>query len=209
MKTMVGPALPKLAFELLNLCVVDIECADLNSHDMVFCCGIKPLGKAPYVISLRDVPKSKDSYRIDANLLAEIKRHLEHYEGWIGWNSGSFDRPMLDDRLIMAGLEPLEDRLHVDLMKEFKWPKTRTKGISLDWCARQFGCPYQKTPLDIEGWMRARNEVVADALKGKSLWDLAGKDSFSKVIEHNVADLRVTEWMFGKFKPRIRKISKR
>jgi len=201
-------ALPDLPRETLNFAVVDIECNDLYSHDFIFCVGIKPLGRQPYVLGLRDFPRCEGPM-YDQELLRETKRHLEFYEGWVGWNSKSFDRPMLNDRLQMAGFEPLERRFHIDLIRSVRWPKSRTRSASLDWCAKQFGCPYVKTDMNVAQWKDARNEAIsANAVQETRRWWNKGHAAYDKIVEHNLADLRVTEWMLGLLKPRLATISK-
>lgn len=199
--------LPSLPRETFNLAIIDIECCQLYSHDFIFCCGFKPLGREPYIIDLRSLPR--DGAMRDRPIVREIKRHLEFYEGWIGWNSDSFDVAMLNDRLQMAGEQPLERRYRFDLMKLIKYPKSRTQRASLDWCAKQFGCPHSKTDMNIMEWMKARDEAIinaADEIKGQ--WR-KGHENYDRVIEHNRADLQVTEWMFGFLKPRLGQLNKR
>ena len=207
-----GVPLPELPRNGLNLAVYDIECAELYSHDMIFMCGIKPLGGEAYIVGIKDVPKPKhgDLANLDSNLLLEVKRHLEHYDGLIGWNCRGFDLPMINDRLVMQGEKRMRDPLHLDLMKQVKWPKSRTRRMSLDFVSRQFGCPYKKHYDEdgVIGHMRARNEIVADVA---AEYDQRRRETphYADLAIHCMLDLQITEWMFGTLKPGIRQFSRR
>lgn len=197
--------LPELHPDRLNLAVVDIESASLNSHRFIVCVGIKPLDDEPYYIGIDNVPRVKDKHLFDANVLAETKRHLEKYDGWVYWNGDRFDKPFINDRLQMCGMEMLEQRFQWDLMKDFKWPKSRTFSISLKNVSTQFGCPYKKLDMTIMDHEKARNEVIVMTASGK--WKL-GKDYYQMLVDHCVEDLKMTQWMIRVAKPRRRVLSK-
>ena len=207
-----GIKLPDLPRNTLNLAVYDIECAELYSHDMVFMCGIKPLGGEPYIVGIKDVPRPShgDLANLDSNLLVEVKRHLEIYDGLIGWNSIGFDLPMLNDRLVMQGQQRIIDPLQIDLMRHVKWPRSRTRRMSLDFVSRQFGCPYKKHYDEdgVIGHMRARNEVIIDAA-AEHINRKRETPHYADLALHCLLDLQITEWMFGTLKPSIRQISRR
>ena len=197
--------LPELQHDRLNLAVVDLETASLSSHRFVVCVGIKPLDGDPYYIGIDNVKRCKDKHRIDTEVVREAKRHLEHYDGWVWWNGDRFDKPFLNDRLQMCGLEMLEQRFQWDLMKDFKWPKSRTASISLKNVSGQFGCPYRKVEMNILDHEKARNEAIVMSATDK--W-LLGKEYYQMLVDHCVEDLKMTQWMISIAKPRKRILSK-
>lgn len=199
--------LPPIPKEGINFCVVDIETCGLDSHKYIQMVGIKPVPDGvPYLIDFTNTPRVREVLQLDANIASEAKRHLEHFEGWISWNGRYFDRPFLNDRLTMCGEEILETRLHCDLMRDcFKWPKSRTKHISLKWVAAQFGCPHGKVEMNIMEHTKAEYQSLIYNATGKWAYD---REKYDKLREHCVEDLRMTQWMIGPAKPRIRILSK-
>lgn len=197
--------LPELERGNLNFCVVDIESASLSTHRYVVCVGIKPLNGEPYVIGFDNTKRVKHSHLIDAEIVRETKRHLEHFDGWVYWNGDHFDKPFINDRLSMTNQEILERRWQLDLMKSFKWPKSRTAGISLKFVSGQFGSPFEKVDMTVIEHEQARNQVLVYSATGK--WHLE-REQYDKLVAHCIEDLRLTQWMLGPAKPRTLTIRK-
>jgi len=208
------PALPEAC---LNLAVVDIECASLYSHTPILCVGIKPLGSEPYIMGLKDFPPVAGR-NIDKHLVCATLDELERYDGYVTWNGLMFDIPMLDDRATMAGRKIHETRFHCDAMYLASWGKSRMQSRRLDWVAKQLGCPFVKTQLDINVWQDAIAESLLYANVGGSLDQLdkelssrfkVGHKNYDYIVEHCLEDLKVTEWVFGRLKNRMRSMIKR
>jgi len=199
--------LPELKADAFNFAVVDIETTGLDSHKFVQMVGIKgvPDGK-PYLIDFTNTPRISDPLHLDRNILVETKRHLEHFDGWVTWNGRYFDKPFINDRLAMHGERMLENRLHVDLMRDsFKWPKSRTRGISLKWVAAQFNCPFGKVDMTIMDHTRAEYETLYYHATGK--WSYK-RDMYDMLRDHCIEDLRLTQWMISIGKARLTNISR-
>jgi len=207
MGTKSGPPIPKLPKDSFNFAVVDIETCGLDSHKFVQMVGIKPIPDGePYLIDFTNTPRNSELMRLDANIVVETKRHLEAYDGWVTWNGRYFDKPFLNDRLAMSGSRILENRFHVDLMRDcFKWPLARTKGISLKWVAAQFACPFGKVDMDIMEHTKAEYESLIFNATGK--WSY-NREKYDKLRDHCIEDLRLTQWMISIGKARVTNISK-
>lgn len=188
----------------MNFAIVDLECTSLKSDQgFLLCAGVKPLGKAGYVIGLGETGFEKGRLRIDKKLAIAVREDMERYDGWITWNGLLFDLPFLDDRLALCGEELLERRFArgLDMMWMARTGKARFSSSRLDWVAKAFGCPYKKTELDMNTWKEAEAEALAHFKNGR--------ENFDYIVDHCKADLEVTEWIFQKLKNRVITISKR
>lgn len=187
----------------MRFAVMDLECTHLNSDEgFLLCGGIKPLGEPGYVISLDDCRRGP-ARMIDKFLALKIRDELEKYDGIITWNGIMFDIPFLNDRLLRANQRPLRKMFHIDAMYYARQGMSRLKSSRLDWVAKWFRIPMSKTSLDITTWVDAYQEVIAWwATKG----NLPFKRAFKYIVEHCHKDLEVTEMVYNRLKPRIRRI---
>lgn len=186
----------------MNFAVVDIETTDLKADKgFILCVGVKPLDRPPRIFQLKDLAVSSPRYTIDRRLVMQLRDEMEQYDGWVTWNGLLFDLPFINDRLMISGERPLEKRFArgLDMMWHVKIGKSTFQSARLDWAAKALKCPYRKTDLDMTVW----KEAEAEALRGFRV-----REHYNQIVEHNRADLDVTEFMFGKLKHRIQNISK-
>lgn len=125
---------------------------------------------------------------------------MEKYDGWITWNGKLFDVPLLNDRLMICGEDPVEKRFHIDCMYYARMGQAALTSSRLDWVAKALRCPSRKTDLDMNTWSEAATEAITQFR--------AGRRNYDYIVAHNRADLDVTEWVYGKLKNRVRNISK-
>ena len=182
----------------MKIATWDLESTSLRSDQgFLLCCGIKELGKKGRIVGLRDNVIPKDRMQIDRNLVHTLKHELEEFDVWITWNGKMFDVPMLNGRLRINGLQPLQPRFHIDAM--WMAPKLGLTSRKLDWVARALGAPVEKTPLDLRTWKYAETEAI------KGLKDHACYDD---IVHHCKMDLEVTEFVYEQLKPMIRTIQR-
>lgn len=188
----------------MNLAVVDIEATALKGDQgFLLCAGIKPLGKPGRVLMLRDSGFGVGRLRIDSRLAILLRDEMEKFDGWITWNGLLYDLPFIDDRLMLSGADPLERRFArgLDMMWHAKMGKSTFQSARLDWVAKAFQCPFEKTALDLNTWKEAEAEAISRFKFGDK--------AYKYIVDHCLADLRVTEWVYERLKPRIQNISKR
>ena len=186
--------------------MVDIECTDLRSDsEFILCCGIKELGKPGKIVGLANVERGPDRHRIDHWLVLKIRDEMEKFDGWITWNGLMFDLPFIDDRLLFCGHDQLQRRFArgLDMMWHARMGKSRMSSSRLDSVAKALKCPFRKTALEKHRWKDAEDDAIAWR-RGEKM----GK-SYKYIADHCLADLDVTEWVYGKLKQRIVTISKR
>lgn len=185
----------------LNFQIIDWESTGLKSDTgFLLCGGFKPLGKPAKVIGLKDTGLGETRTVIDSKLALALREEIEKQDGIIGWNSKMFDLPLLNDRLLHGGLDPVEKRFHIDIMYQARAGRSTFTSSRLDWVAKALGCPYRKTSLDMTTWKLAE----AEALNGFK----SGSDNYQYIVDHCKADLKVTEWVYNKLKNRVMNINK-
>jgi uncharacterized protein YprB with RNaseH-like and TPR domain len=190
----------------MNFAIVDLECTGLKSDKgFLLCAGIKPLGKKGYIVGLPDVKSGPSRRQIDKYLAVQVRDEMEKYDGWITWNGLLFDLPFLDDRLMLCNEDTLERRFArgLDMMWHARMGKSRMSSSRLDWVAKALRVKDMKTTLDITLWNEAEDEAIA--------WRRGGKlgPAYKYVADHCLADLKVTEQVYERLKPRVVTISKR
>lgn len=194
--------------DTLNFAIVDLECTDLKSDKgFLLCAGIKPLGGKPYVLTYDDAGFGKTRRELDTKLVRLVKKEMEKYDGWITWNGLLFDLPWLDDRLLICGHPKLAPRFARGL--DMMWHAARGKSMlsrrALNTVARALGCPFLKTPLDMQMWKDVEADAIVEALAGLD----RGRKGYNKIVYHCKMDLKVTEWVYEKLKSRVGTISLR
>ena len=191
----------------MKFAVVDLECTSLKADQgFLLCGGIKPIGGEKRIITYKETGFGRSRKDIDKHLAVAIRDEMEKYDGWITWNGLMFDIPYLDDRLLLTGGQrPHRPTFHCDLMWYYRQGKSTFTSSRLDWVASQLGVPFQKTKLDIGLWKQAEAEAIVEALTKFR----TGRQAYNYIVEHNDADLDVTDAVFEITKPRIRQLVRR
>lgn len=171
----------------------DIESTDLKApFGNILCCSFVTLdGKKPFTYRLDSKEYRKAEQENDSALVMAIKLYLEDSFCWVGWNSKMFDVAMLNARLTLAGIRPIEKRMHIDLMYYARRPNVAFYSSRLDAVAKTLELPVQKTDLDPGIWVKARR------------LDRGAMDYVVKHCEHDVLVLRE---VFSTVSPFIRNI---
>lgn len=182
--------------------MIDFECTSLKSDQgFLLCGGILPLGGRPKVLGLHTAGVSGSRRTIDRNLAVALRDEIETYDGVIGWNSIMFDVPFLNDRLTLAGEDPLEKRFHIDIMYMARMGKSVLTSSRLDWVSKALGVAERKTDLDLATWKDAEAEALGRFK--------AGRKAYQYIVSHCEKDLLVTEQVYERLKNRVQQIVKR
>lgn len=186
----------------MRFAVVDLECTALKSDQgFLLCGGIKPLGGKVKVIGLHNAGFENGRLNIDKKLALALREEIETYDGIIGWNSIMFDVPFLNDRLTLAGSDPVEKRFHIDIMYMARMGKSALTSSRLDWVSKALGVRDRKTALDLNTWKEAEAEALAHFANGRK--------NYQYIVDHCEKDLLVTEQVYERLKNRVQTISKR
>jgi uncharacterized protein YprB with RNaseH-like and TPR domain len=129
----------------------------------------------------------------DSSTVLEIKKMLEDSWIWVSWNGKMFDIPFLNARLLINGHQPVEKRLHIDLMYYARGQFMRIHSSRLDAVAQTFKIKSQKTLLVPEIWVEA---------------NLGNKEAMNYVVEHCEHDVLALSEIFPILKPFIANIHK-
>lgn len=190
------PAAKKGTFVGFRIGFVDLESFGLNGsvHAIICGCVADAFGRVT-TITRRDRRYYTGDPLDDSKLAEAIRDEWERYDILVGWNSGGFDLPFLNARLLRAGRRPIRsDVMHIDLMWRYggksRW-SARMGRRSLDNISKAFKTPHVKEPLDWEMWERARSgDGKAEKL----------------IISHCEADVLATRDVFAYSKPLIQNI---
>ena len=92
-----------------TLCCFDIESTGLRcDYNSVLVVSIKPYHRKPITFTVSRPGRDKD-------IVNEAARELEKYDCWVSYYGKGFDFPMLQGRLLLHGLPPLQKRHHLDM----------------------------------------------------------------------------------------------
>jgi len=205
----------------LRFAIFDEESTKLKSDQgFLLCGGFKDLATGEKtILKLSDYLIGTDRLDIDHHLVVAIRDELEKYDGVITWNGLMFDLPLLDDRLMLCNEKPRRPLFArgLDMMWHARMGKSVLASSRLDWVAKALGCPFVKTPLNMNTWTLAEAEAIAclepkfqlGSFKfGRASWPL-GRSNFDEIMVHNDHDLDVTAWVYDRMKDRVQSISKR
>lgn len=187
----------------MRLAIVDIETTGFHAESAhLLLARIKPLGGPSRLLGLHNIGFSEGD-RPDSKLSLAIREEMETYDGWITWNGLKFDLPFIDDCLMLNGHDPLERRFArgLDMMFHASWFKGTFERRSLEHVALSFGWKGLRAPLSETICKRAEVEALK-RFKG-------GRRFYNAILKHNVGCIAMTQFCYGKLKPRIVTISKR
>lgn len=175
----------------MKILIIDLETYGFDfsaDKGFVLCGSYKWYGEAKvHTVTHTDMTKFRANPEDDKAICKELLQVIEQADMLVGWNSKSFDMRFLQTRLLKHRLGYLPPIPHVDLLLT---SRNNTKmRRSLDNTQKFFGFGHEKTPLDINVWMKAG----------------AGKaDALRDVVKHCEADVRVTEEAYELFAPLAR-----
>lgn len=141
----------------------------------------------------RDTYPGESKLFDDKELVEEYVKELQNYDILVGWNSKSFDIPVLNGRLAYhaSDVKRVDPNMHVDLMWYATGQFMRIGRRSLESVSSYFGTDNRKTPLDVRTWDRA----------------VAGDDeAYASIKEHCDYDVLVLRDVFTTLKPHVRKL---
>jgi hypothetical protein len=174
-----------------DLVCFDIEATDLKaSFGHVLCVSAVPI-HSDEVITFRLDEYPHESLSDDKQMLLDVRDYLENQWGWVSWNGKLYDIPFLNARLLKHGIDPIERRLHVDLMYYARGQSMRIHSSRLDAVAKFFNFAEQKTDMNPDKWTQA--------------FELR-KDAMDYVVEHCEADVEVLKAAFDTLKQFVRNV---
>jgi len=170
----------------MKYCTFDIETWDLAAPFGPLICA-STLCHDGRMITYRmdDYIRSKDASDTtdDLALLLDLRSLLESHHITAGWYSKGFDIPHINTRLVMHGERPMESRLHVDGIWQYKgWRGLKTMSAKLKYVSRFYGFE-EKPDLDPDVWLKAR---------------IGNKQATNEVVERCEADVRITAAIIDK-----------
>ena len=146
------------------------------------------MGQKPVVLVNRNL--GEDGLN-DKQICIETKRELEDSDLIVGFYHLNFDLKFLNSRLLYWGEEPVRPKLHVDLYRLGR-RYFATSRRSLEVITKELGIP-GKTHVDLKYWKQAK--INGD------------KKAIDYIVEHNIADVDITEKLFLRLKGLIKSIS--
>lgn len=164
----------------------DLETTYSNQPRILSGAGVDGMGNLQ-VFDQRD--HCQGEWLNDRAISVAIRDYLEQFSIIVGWNSKLFDVPVLNGRLRYWRERPLMAQMHVDLMYYASGQFMRIGRRSLANVSEFFSSPNRKTPLSVQLWDRA---------------DHGDMDAYDLIVEHNVADVRVTRDVWAHLAPFIR-----
>ncbi len=135
--------------------------------------------------------KPKKRFDDDSKLIEAVRDYMEESFCWVSWYGKMFDVPLLQTRLALHGMKPLERRLHVDLLYYSRKPNLLLHSSRLDSVAKSFQFKTQKTDLLPDAWMAARS---------------LEKKAMDTIVEHCQADVQVLGEAWDVLSPFVRNI---
>ena len=127
----------------------------------------------------------------DSKMAIAIRDYMEKSFAWVGWYSKMFDVGFLQTRLLKCGADPLERRMHIDLIYYARRPNLALHSSRLDAVAKTFKLSEQKTELNPDIWNAAFQ---------------LDREAMDYVVEHCTQDVRVLKEVFDILSPFIRNI---
>lgn len=162
----------------------DLETTGLSGRNgdiLLVGCFISQDGDEAIVMANGDVPYDDGfAHNLDDWLTA-----LPWEDSVFGWNWHNFDLRFINDRLILDGGWPRAWHHQYDLKEFAKKQYPWLPDHKLETVARALGCWHNKTPLDLAINLRCANDV-------------GDKEAWDSLIEHCVADIKVTREVYEK-----------
>lgn len=171
--------MPKVLF-------LDIEATNLSaSMGYLLCVGLKwAHERKPRVFRVDETYEWKKDKTDDTGLLNAIEPYILEADVVVHHFGDIYDLPFIQTRRLMKGFGPLPDVATVDTWRIAR-KKLKFHSNRLDAIINSLGCPFQKTPVLWDGWMKA----------------MAGDTkAINYVVEHCRQDILSLEWVYNKLK---------
>lgn len=167
-----------------QLCFFDLESTGTKGdYNSILCVSIKPWHEKPTSFVV-DGPGS------DRGILADVRNELHKYALWCGYFSKGFDVPMIQSRLLVNNLKPLEKRHHLDLYFILKYrllTGRRSQAHLLEW----LNAKQRKMTLSPDLWVAVlRNpQRYLPVLKRRCESDCAGLEALYDKTKHLIGEI--------------------
>jgi uncharacterized protein YprB with RNaseH-like and TPR domain len=177
-----------------KILAIDIETTNLSANfgRIIVACFLDMDTKK--VTTLRgDSEKyfNPNSLADDSLMVKDIKEILEGAWMWMGWYSKMFDIPFINTRLILAGEDSVDRRLHCDLLYYSRRPTMCLSNSRLDTVAKTFEVDSQKVDLLPREWMGA---IYLD------------EKEIDKAVDHCKNDVKALYELFPILSPFVRNL---
>ncbi len=131
------------------VCVFDIESSGTKGdYNNVLVVSIKPLRKEPVTFAV-----NPDRPGWDKQVVKQARDMLHNFQVWVSYYGKGFDVPMLQSRLLVHGLSPLQKQLHIDLY----------------WHIRAHTLTARRSMAHISSWLETQNQKLT---LSPTVWNL-------------------------------------
>jgi len=172
-------------FERANaLCMFDLESTGTKGdYNSILCVSIRPWHGKPTSFVV-DGPGN------DRTILAAVRDELHKYACWVSYFGKGFDVPMIQSRLLVHGLKPLESRHHIDMyyvLKARVLTGRRSQAHLLEW----LNAKQRKMTLSPDMWVAVlRNpKRYLPTLVKRCESDCAGLEALYDKSKHLIREL--------------------
>jgi len=154
-----------------------------GDYNSILCVSIKPWHNKP-ISFVVDGPGS------DRTILADVRDELHKYQCWVSYFGKGFDVPMIQSRLLVHGLKPLEQRHHLDMyyiLKSRVLTGRRSQAHLLEW----LNAKQRKMTLSPDMWVAVlRNpKRYLPILKRRCESDCAGLEALYDKSKHLIREI--------------------
>lgn len=175
----------RLVEKARTICTFDIESTGLRcDYNSVLVVSVKPYHKKPRTFF---VNTSGD----DKELVNAAARELEKFDCWISYYGKGFDFPMLQGRLLLHGLPPLQKRHHLDMYYHINAHTNtarKSQGHRISW----LGTPEPKMSVSAQDWNESVIKFsgkVRDTMIARCESDVKGLEGLYDRTKHLVINV--------------------
>lgn len=170
-----------------TLAFVDIETSGLRGdYNSILCVSIKPFGKKPYTLSVKQVGN-------DQKVVREVKEAMASYDCWATYYGSGFDIPMINTRLLKWEQEPLPSRHHIDMYYKLK-SKILTARKSQGHLLSFLGTEEQKMTVGASTWSEISFKIDKHmpTMIERCESDVEGLEGLYRKTKHLIKDVKRT-----------------
>jgi uncharacterized protein YprB with RNaseH-like and TPR domain len=173
-----------------RVAVLDIETSALDAiyGRMLCACWCYEGESKVHTISLADFPKQYKKDPTDDTVICKaLSKMLQETDIVVTFYGERFDMPFIQSRCLANGLPPIPNITNIDLWRTCR-SKLRLYSNRLAVVQKFLELPDSKTEIEARSWVRAKCGFKAD---------------LEYVIDHCIADVKVTMQAYQKLKPLI------